>query len=724
MKKIIDAAYVLLFITCGGAYVSAQDSTNFKKVFETSVQSILALPPENTQGQEIYSASKATEKLFNAPLNAYVLTQEDLSNAGVNTIPEALRLAPGIIVREATNGNFSVHMRGGENAPPASGFLSRSTLLLVDGRPIYSQISGAVFWITIPIDVEDIRQIEIVQGPVSALYGSNAMTGVINIITKNADSEKVRVNLNTGNYQGVRGNMAVNHQSTDEKLGITFLGNFQHRDRFTDQYLFAPTGELRPRETIEDGSGFSFLELIPNPKLAMNRYGLNAFIEYKPTKNAQIELNIGYENSQNQQVGLYHSVISIFNSFSETYYAHTQVKWNKLRLQGSLLSGQRELPGLLPYERQEWDSSLEYDFIPIDGLKITPLFAYRLFSYRDLPRTNTTRSILNSTSFKGIWNIAAGAKVDYKLGEKWRFIGNVRFERFRKPENMYTSYQFMTTYKPVPHHILRLVVGKSNVAPSVLGALTNLNISTPTQLPGFNALELEARGYREGEGQLNSQNIVELGYRNKLGAHFSVDFSAYYSITQDYARNVITSVTVAPPVIRTRSHVLNVKDRLVQRGVTFSIRYQDKRFKIEPFISLQRSNIDNFSPYLNTPEVDSVRNIENTMNIEHKATPMVYGGFVANYNFLKKFNANVNGYFFSKHLLTGNLLSEDTSLLASEDVGAEVPATFLINVKLSYQLNRYLKVFGSARNLMTNKVQSYLTDTIRPSWWFGLHFTL
>ena len=84
-------------------------------MFDSKVEEILELPLRKGTERKIYSASKSIESVFEAPLNAYVITREDMYNAGVTSIAEAMRLVPGVIVRETVNGNYDIHWRGLDN---------------------------------------------------------------------------------------------------------------------------------------------------------------------------------------------------------------------------------------------------------------------------------------------------------------------------------------------------------------------------------------------------------------------------------------------------------------------------------------------------------------------------------------------------------------------------------------------------------------------------------
>ncbi len=111
---------------------------------------------------KIELASKKEESLFDAPLSSSVITRREIINSGATSIMEALRLAPGMIVREQTPGNFDIHIRGFDQVPPNSlfpYFVNTLSLVMIDNRPVYNYFNGGTFWETFPIELIDVEKI-------------------------------------------------------------------------------------------------------------------------------------------------------------------------------------------------------------------------------------------------------------------------------------------------------------------------------------------------------------------------------------------------------------------------------------------------------------------------------------------------------------------------------------------------------------------------------------
>jgi len=133
---------------------------------------------------EVTSPTKAPAPAFRSPVAVYVITGEDIRRSGVTTIPEALRLAPGVEVAQIDGSKWAVGIRGFGTR------LSRSVLVLIDGRTVYTPLFAGTYWEVQDTLLEDIDRIEVIRGPGGTIWGPNAVNGVINIITKSTKDTK------------------------------------------------------------------------------------------------------------------------------------------------------------------------------------------------------------------------------------------------------------------------------------------------------------------------------------------------------------------------------------------------------------------------------------------------------------------------------------------------------------------------------------------------------
>lgn len=129
---------------------------------------------------EVVTASRRAEPLSQVAGAVTVLTEDDIFRSGATTIPEALKLVPGVHVAQTDTDKWAVGIRG------FNGMLSSKHLVLIDGRPVSSPSLGGVFWSGSSIPLSMVKRIEVVRGPWTSLWGSDSFTGVINVVTKTA----------------------------------------------------------------------------------------------------------------------------------------------------------------------------------------------------------------------------------------------------------------------------------------------------------------------------------------------------------------------------------------------------------------------------------------------------------------------------------------------------------------------------------------------------------
>src|SRR5688572_26490545 len=133
---------------------------------------------EDLMNIEVTSVSKKEEKLFQTAAAVYVITQEEIRRSGLTNIPDLLRRVPGLQVARIDGSKWAVTARG------FNGRFANKLLVLIDGRSVYTPVHSGVYWEVQDVVLEDVERIEVIRGPGSAMWGANAVNGVINIITK------------------------------------------------------------------------------------------------------------------------------------------------------------------------------------------------------------------------------------------------------------------------------------------------------------------------------------------------------------------------------------------------------------------------------------------------------------------------------------------------------------------------------------------------------------
>ena len=172
---------------CINRYWLAIWTCTWSLVLITSTQLIADLPLdlsalgiEELMEIEVTTVSKKEQKLFESPAAVYVITKEEIHRSGFTSIPEALRLAPGLQVARLDANKWAITARG------FNGRFANKLLVLIDGRIVYTSLFSGVFWEVQDLLLEDVERIEVIRGPGATLWGANAVNGIINIITRHA----------------------------------------------------------------------------------------------------------------------------------------------------------------------------------------------------------------------------------------------------------------------------------------------------------------------------------------------------------------------------------------------------------------------------------------------------------------------------------------------------------------------------------------------------------
>jgi iron complex outermembrane recepter protein len=176
-----------------------------------SITDVTAISLEDLMNLKVTSVSKRAQKLADAPAAIFVITQEDIRRTGSRSVPEALRMAPGIEVARIDENKWAIGSRG------FNGRFANKLLVLIDGRTVYTPLFSGVYWNVQDVLVEDVERIEVIRGPGATLWGANAVNGVINIITKSAQStQNLLLTAEAGNEEQILGGVRYGSKIGDD----------------------------------------------------------------------------------------------------------------------------------------------------------------------------------------------------------------------------------------------------------------------------------------------------------------------------------------------------------------------------------------------------------------------------------------------------------------------------------------------------------------------------
>jgi iron complex outermembrane recepter protein len=175
----------------------------------------------------VVTAGRREQKLIDVPFAISVVTADDIRASGARSIPDALRLVPGVDVADLSFGVAAVSPRG------FHGFLSNQVLVLVDGREIFDALFGGTLWGSWPFQLEDIDRIEVIRGPGGVTWGANAVNGVINIITKDPSEQLGLTLTSSGGSRGtIKQHFGFGLQ--EGKIRLRISGEYESSDGFAE----------------------------------------------------------------------------------------------------------------------------------------------------------------------------------------------------------------------------------------------------------------------------------------------------------------------------------------------------------------------------------------------------------------------------------------------------------------------------------------------------------
>lgn len=463
---------------------------------------VVPLPPdlgrstlEDLMKIQITSASRKEQRADETPAAVFVLTQDDIRRSGMRTLPELFRLVPGVQVGQINSSNWAVSIRGFNDQ------YSNKLLMLIDGRSIYRRNFSGVFWDAEDLLLDDIDRIEVVRGPGGAVWGANAVNGVINIVTKSAASTQgAHIRLSGGTldrmqasarYGGSFGNAAYRVYSQWSDRGDTRLANgISARDNWTtltnglrvdwsrgaDEWTVdgsVRTGEMRRLSKSVEG---------PTPGVAPLTDGLASF------RDGSV-LGRWTHRGDNGSALQVQSVVAIS------------------RRSGSLTETENTFDTQLQYHTR---ASARHDVVAGGGYRFVDNTTSQSFSFSLTPPTSRTAVVnlfaQDEIAFTDRLRLTLGSKLERDTFAGWSVQPTAR-----------------VMWQPAPRHHVWASASRALRTPSNVDLAARINVAV---VPGPGApIVIGILG--NPNYQAEEFQDAEAGYRLELGSMLSVDVTTF-----------------------------------------------------------------------------------------------------------------------------------------------------------------------------------------------------
>jgi iron complex outermembrane receptor protein len=487
----------------------------------------------------VVSATKAEQKLVDAPATMSVIGPRALEVAPSNNYADLLRAVPGVNVTQLSARDINITSRA------ATSSLATSQLAILDGRTLYQDFFGFVMWDFMPSNTNEIKQIEIIRGPASAVWGANALSGVINVITKTPrEMEGTSLLMGAGSfgreYCGPNplagGPCVVTNRGVNN--GSLIYGNITHAQAINDKWAYK----------LSVGTYQSDAFTRPTGLIRGNTTG-TPYPTYKNTGTSQpkVDLRMDYDGAEGQRWsfsgghagtdGIMHSGIGPFDIKPGTTFSYGKINYSKgaLRIQAFLNALNGDATNLVAVDTAGAPVTLDFNTKTFDlELSNTKAIAGRhVITYGGNLRYNQFKLSLATLEDQrkegGIY-----VQDEIFMGEKVRLVLGGRVDKFTSIENPVVSPRAALLLKPTAKSTIRLSYNRAFRAPSAINNNLNTIVTNAIPLglfnPAFGATIYRVPTEAVGNPDLKEERMdaFELGYSASLVDNRVILSAAYY----------------------------------------------------------------------------------------------------------------------------------------------------------------------------------------------------
>ena len=467
---------------------------------------------------EVFTANRFKQQVNHAASAVTVVTAEEMKLYGLNSLAEVLRYAVGVNVMATTASSAVVSIRGSYND------LSHKILVMVDGRSVYYDFYGHYWWQSLPVPLEEIRQVEIIRGPGSSLYGANAFDGVIHILTKRPGELSRATGVATyGNRSTTRVTAITSY--ADARIGVKLSGELAEMPAWRDR---------------DETSGRA------------KRF--NLYAERVIDADGLVSVALGRTRLDNEFVSEF--VPDRLDNGLRVDYLQATLHLGGLTLQGFITG--IELRDHSQFN-QEFNPRNDPDFQPIDADSTT--YDVELSYQHDAGRhrwvggATFRRNDVRSNLFVDKEGYLDGRRTEdlsalylqdsFPLAATMEVVAGLRLDQHPLTDK-HVSPRVALLVHPAPGHTLRLSYARAFRNPSFVESyIGNGNTSGFQVDEGLSIKEPRIRPDLNEEPEAEGLTSWEVGYRGILGPRLSLNAEVYYNLL---------------------SHLMEPRERLNQEG--------------------------------------------------------------------------------------------------------------------------------------------------------------
>lgn len=471
----------------------------------------------------VVSGSRLEELLINTPVAITVIPESVIDGAPSQTLTDLLRVVPGVNTVQTSGRDINVTTRA------ATGTLANSLLALLDGRSIYQDFFGFVMWDFLPVDAAEIKQIEVIRGPASAVWGANAMTGVVNVISKTPrEMLGTSLSIRFGQFDRTRpgeafdggGLFAVNAvhaEAPDERFAFKISAGF-----LTQEPFLRPEGHVPGTQTVYPA--------FTNRGTAQHR--LDARADYCfPDGRQKLIVAGGLAATQ----GIIHSGLGPLDIQRGSMLKYGRITYlrDRMKLQLFVNDLDGEAPFLLQLgaDGQPLDATFENQSYDVEFSNSVVLGKRHLLAYGGNFRHNAFDI---SLAPRGNRRDEGGAYIQdrIELSDRFHWLVGTRVDRYGVLDKPVFSPRTAFFVKPAPKQTIRLSFNKAFRAPSFINTYFDTNLLTPLDLGEAGTFQLPSAAVGNPELKAEQLSAYEIGYIAIL-KNVTLDAAFYVNRTRE-----------------------------------------------------------------------------------------------------------------------------------------------------------------------------------------------
>lgn len=455
----------------------------------------------------VVTASRSEQRLQEAPATMTVITGEDLEREPADDYGDVLRNVPGLNVSQMSARDIQVTGRSSTNS------LAASELVLLDGRTVYLDFFGFVMWDLLPINPREIKQIEVVRGPGSAVWGANALSGVINLITKTPrEAAGTSLQLGGGELGTLFGSLS--HAGAAEHAAYKISAAYYEQDPYE-----RPTGNVpgtnTPYPSFKNGG-------TAQPKVDFR-------LDFDGDPSSVWTLGAGYAATD----GIIHSGIGPFDIDKGTAFSYAKLGWTKnaFRLNAfvNVLDGEADNLLTRGLDGKPIKLGFKSDTYNVDASNVSLLGTHHVLTYGGNAR-HLTFDLTIAPEGKDRDEYGVFLQDEILIGNSVRWLVGGRYDDL-DPIGGVFSPRTSLMISPNPNHTVRLSFNRAFKSPSQIQNYLNVTIVNLVNLPTgpyiFPSLAI-------GNPNLQEERLdaYEIGYVGSFG-HTTFTLAAYRNETKD-----------------------------------------------------------------------------------------------------------------------------------------------------------------------------------------------